>query len=253
MAVGKLGGRARPGPDRLEEGRQWGRPRPKLTLPARSSDGPGGLGADGAPAGPGARQRERCQSAPNPGRRGGSPGSRAPLPAAPRPAAPPRLARSPPPRAGWTRADLPRPRGERPGPLMTAGKRPLEKSKGMRRARGVFRSFARVEEGAGSCALAPGPRASPPASRWGSRRQPRPAPKPRPLRPGRGRREGAGPAVPPPPCAPPACATPLRAAPHAGLSAQHPPPARPAQPPPRTPAPGAMRGRRKGHCSSGIT
>lgn len=227
MAVGKLGGRARPGPDRLEEGRQWGRPRPKLTLPARSlvrrAWGPGG--------GRGSRRAGRSPAGavpvrPEPGPAGGSPGSRAPLPAAPRPAAPPRLAPSPPPRAGWTRADLPRPRGERPGPLMTAGKRPLEKSKGMRRARGVFRSFARVEEGAGSCALAPGPRASPPASRWGSRRQPRPAPKPRPLRPGRGRREGAGPAVPPPPCAPPACATPLRAAPHAGLSAQHPPPAR---------------------------
>lgn len=43
--------------------------------------------------------------------------------------------------------------------------------------------------------LAPGPRASPPASRWGSRRhrQTHPAPKPHPLRPGRGRREGAGP------------------------------------------------------------
>lgn len=73
----------------------------------------------------------------------------------------------------------------------------------MRLARGVFRSFASVDKGAGSCALAPGPRAPPPASRWGSRRQPRPAPRPRPLRPGRGRREGAGPAVPPPPCSVP--------------------------------------------------
>lgn len=89
--------------------------------------------------------------------------------------------------------------------------------------------------------LAPGPRASPPASRWGSRRQPHPAPKPRPLRPGRGRSEGAG----------PRCASstllinlpaPLRSGrPQTGFSKQHPRPARHSRLP-EPPAPGGNEG-----------